>query len=294
MPGAPTLLGVAAYPDSNMISLNWRNDGPYDEIYVYGNSSGGAYSLIKTYTDGSRKAHDHYSRSNNITYGYKLMALYNDKVLTPYSNELTRTLWSGTYTGTATGTDSASHSGSSSTVVFDECTGTDSVTHVVTINQIETDTVTGTDSYVDGQSIKVDYAYYVGRADGDVCQHGTDYKGDAGEIITTTYLTKVTDFSDQYPDLADQYKCVYSVKLIYEDLENIDVTMHISSDGGATWTDSLQSIGTGDGKAKAKEFFFMKHGQYFQFKIVHASASTTFKWLGLEIEIEKTGEYYSI
>jgi len=275
-----------------MISLDWTNNDTYDYLEVWENVSGGSYSLIKTYNDGSREAHDRYSRSDNIIYGYKVRGV-SELGESPFSNALTRTLWSGTYTGTSTVTDSASHGGSSSTVIFDEVTCTDSASHVGTFNLIHTETVTCSDTYLDGQTAKVNYAYYVGRADGDICQYGTAYKGDAGSIITAIWKSKVTDFSDQYPHLADRYKCVYSVKLIYEDLENIDVTMHISSDGGATWEESLKNIGTGDGKAKAKEFWFMEHGQYFQFKIVHASASTTFKWLGLEVELEETGDWYA-
>jgi hypothetical protein len=293
MPAAPTLNSVTAYPDSMMISLDWTNNDSYDVISIYESSDGGAYNLIKTYTDGSRQAHDRYSRSHNVTYGYKIKAkkgaLWSD-----WSNELTRTLWADTFSASVTCTPSVSHGGTEAGVYFAEVTCTPTATHQIIVNHTATATVTCTPSASHSQSIHPDYAYYIGRADGDICLTSSSYQGDAGEAITATWVSKVTDFSDQFPDWADKYKCVYSVKLIYEDLEAVSVTMFISNDGGATWTSSTKSIGTGDGKTKAKEFFFMKHGQYFQFKIVHASASTSFKWLGLEIEVEEAGDFYAV
>lgn len=291
MSSPPILNSVTAYPASNMISLDWTNQEKYASVEIWRNEDGGSYSLIKTYY-GTREAHDDYGRSSNVTYGYKVcgyLGFYTD-----FSNALTRTLWADTITATVSCAPSASHSGSSEDIIFTEVTCTPTATHQVTVSSTSLATVTCTPSIQDAQSVKPDYAYYVGRADGDVCLTSYDYKGDAGNNITATWISKVTDFSDQFPDWADKYKCVYSVKLIYEDLENIDVHMYISNDGGATWTSSTKSIGTGDGKAKAKEFFFMKHGQYFQFKIVHASASKSFKFLGLEVEVDEAGDFYAV
>ena len=287
---APVLNSLTAFPANNMISLDWTNKDTYTYIEVWRNASGGSYSLIKTYYDGSREAHDDYGRTSNITYGYKVRGC-SDVAQSNYSNALTRTLWADTLTDTVTCTPSISESAET---MLGDVTCTPTVTHACTINDTHTVTVTCTPLIQDAQSVSADYAYYVGRADGAVCLTSDDYAGDAGEVITATWTSKVTDFSDQFPDWADQYKCVYSVKLLYEDLEAIDVTMSISSDGGNTWTTNAKNIGSGDGKTKAKEFFFMKHGQYFQFKIVHASATTTFKFLGLEVEVEPTGEWYAI
>ena len=117
MPSAPILNSATAYPNSMMISLDWTNTDDYDTIFVYESSDGGAYNLIKTYYDGSREAHDRYSRSNNVTYGYKIKAkkgaLYSD-----YSNELTRTLWADTFSASVTCTPSVSHGGSDAGVYF--------------------------------------------------------------------------------------------------------------------------------------------------------------------------------
>ena len=295
MSGEPTLMRVTPYPSSSMLGVYWRNNDTYSEIYIYRKAGSGSYALVKTLTDGSSREWQNYGLSSNTTYTYKLRALIG-KVYTDYSNEIARTMWSDTLTDTLVTTDTADHGGSESDedTFFDSLTLVDTLSSAVTYADTFTETLTLSDLLIDGQISGPAFKYYIGRTDGDVCIFDTDYKGDAGQIITATYKTKVTDFSDQYYQFADNYKCVYSVKLLYEDLEEITVTVSVSTDGGATWTDSLATIGSGDGRSKAKEFFFIKHGQYFQFKIVHASASTSFKWLGLEVEFEPTGAYYSI
>jgi hypothetical protein len=263
----------------------------FDEIEVWRNENGGSYSLIKTYGDESTIYHYDYGRSTNVTYGYKVRICRIGEGCGDFSGHSSKTLWADTLSVTVSCTPLES---SQSDALLVEVTCTPSATHAVTISDTFTATVTCTPSIKDGQSVTPDYAYYYGLSSGEVCLTSEDYQGDKGEVITATWISKVTDFSDQFPGWADKYKCVYSIKLIYEDLEATSITMFISGDGGNTWESSNSSVGSGDGKTKAKEFFFMKHGQYFQFKIIHASSSKSFKWLGLEVEIEEAGDYFSV
>ena len=65
--------------------------------------------------------------------------------------------------------------------------------------------------------------------------------------------------------------------------EDAVISVSLSTDGGATWTPNTKTMGTGDGKAKYKDFYSIKSGHVFRFAIENASASDEFLMVGLEI-----------
>lgn len=157
-----------------------------------------------------------------------------------------------------------------------------------------TDTVTITNLLFEAKSLKTDYKYFLGTTGGTVHLHNEDYKGDAGVIIPCQYVTKDTDFSDQDFPSNDRWKTIYAIKLFYEDMTaDTDVSVSISTDGGVTYSNSQsQVLGNGDKARKDTTFFFIMTGQFFRFMLSSGSASTTFKFLGMEIEYEDAGPHW--
>lgn len=157
-------------------------------------------------------------------------------------------------------------------------------------------TISMTPSVNDARIIRLDYEYYFGTDTGTTHIYSDTYKGDAGVIISCQYVTKNTDFSDQDPSANDKWKTVYAVKLFYEDVfSSTDIVVAISTDGGTTWNKTqTQTLGTGDETRKDATYYFICTGQFFMFRISSGSASSFFKFLGLEIEYEYAGEHFVI
>ena len=143
--------------------------------------------------------------------------------------------------------------------------------------------------------LTTDFSYYMGSDDGKIYLTTDSQLGDDGRVITSEYISKTTDFSEANPEYAALYKTVYAVRLLYDDLSSgTSVAMSISTDGGSTWSDSTKSIGTGTLLPNTKDFYFIKTGRHFTFKIEHASATKEFKFLGMDIEFELAGTYFEI
>jgi len=144
-------------------------------------------------------------------------------------------------------------------------------------------------------AIKTDYAYFLGSDDGKVYKYHPDYLGDNSVAIPSIWQSKCTDFADQLPQYLDSYKTLYKVRLEYVDLSaDVNVTIYISTDGGVNWTSQMKTLGTGDGKTKNADFYFIETGQFFDFKVEHSSSDKEFKWISLYAFIKKAGDYFEI
>ncbi len=143
---------------------------------------------------------------------------------------------------------------------------------------------------------KLAFTYFLGGADGKVYLYSDQYKHDNTAPIVCTYQSKKFDFGDQFPDYADYWKTVYAVHLKYVDRGACPVTVSLSNNGGVTWTTRTKTIGTAeaDGVAKRSIYHFIKTGQFFNIKAESASASATFEWIEVEVELEPGSEYFEI
>ena len=147
----------------------------------------------------------------------------------------------------------------------------------------------------DSVSIKDDFKYYLASSEGKIFTYSGDYLSDDGSVILSRWRSKTLDFSDQIPQCLDRMKEVTGVKLIYKDITtSTNVTVYVSSDGGATWEHETKSLGTGTGEILSATYHFIKTGEYFIFAIEHASTDKEFMWLRMEADVVPLGPYIEI
>lgn len=136
--------------------------------------------------------------------------------------------------------------------------------------------------------------FYLGAYGGGVYEFGNDYKGDGGQSISAYWQSKNLDYGDEYKESADSFKTIEWVKLICVDTNETDVTVSISTDDGATWTDRTETIGSGTNDTTETNFGFWVTGRTFRFKITHSSASDNFQWVRMEVVFIPQGEYFEV
>jgi len=125
------------------------------------------------------------------------------------------------------------------------------------------------------------------------------YKADNSKSINSFYRTKRLDFTDQDKDALNQWKTIDKVQLAYRDIDaDTPVTIYVSDDGGENWVYTSRTIGTGDGRTKTADFYFMDAeritSQFFTFKIESDTTDKTFEWNALSIYYHPRGEYFEI
>jgi len=147
----------------------------------------------------------------------------------------------------------------------------------------------------DSVSRGVGIYYYLGAYGGGVYHLSADYKGDAGEPITAYWHSKNTDMGDQAPQIADLFKTVERVKLLYVDTNETEITLSISTDDGVTWSDVTRTVGSGTG-ATAEEWFDFRGvtGKEFRYKLTHASADDNFQWVRIESNVTTQGAWFEV
>jgi hypothetical protein len=145
-----------------------------------------------------------------------------------------------------------------------------------------------------GSTAKTEYAYYVGTVDGHVNRFSFDSLSDDGVSIKTSWRSKKLDFADQDPRSFGRWKTVYNVRLTYVDRGVHVVVVFVSTDGGLTWETSSRSLGSDSETTKTADFYFIKTGKFFNFKVECSSTDSTFEWTGFEIEYESLGEYFDV
>ncbi len=157
------------------------------------------------------------------------------------------------------------------------------------------DTLTLSDTGALSISADQTFGYYLGSYDGKVYFEDSDYKSDEGISIDAYWESKETDFAEESMDALDKFKTVFKVRLWYVDISSSSATVVISikSDGGATWSTITESVGgTGDDTTKSKDFYIIKTGHSFKFRIEHDSTDNEFQWTALECYYTLGGDYF--
>ena len=178
---------------------------------------------------------------------------------------------------------------------FETLTHADTLEVSATFNVTFTETLTHSDFIATAQTIKTNYAYYLGDAIGNIYEFSESKLGDASNNITCTWFSKRTDFSEQDFECENRFKTLYKIRLHYKDLTaNTHVTVGVSTDGGSSWTTRSKTIGTGDGIDKATDFYLIVSGYLFNFKVEHGSSANSCQWTGFTVFYTATGEYLEI
>ena len=175
----------------------------------------------------------------------------------------------------------------------------------ITLTEVATSAYAGSDAYAEGislsdvgaLSVSADptFGYYFGSYDGKVYFEDSAYKSDNGTSIDTYWESKETDFAEESMDAHDKFKTVYKIRLWYVDISSSSatVTISIKADGGATWTPITESIGgSGNDTTKSKDFYIIKSGNSFKFRIEHDSTDNEFQWSALEVFYTLGGDYF--
>ena len=297
MAGNDPILNVVEGNGVDQITADWSLVGSgFDWVKVWRNVDGGSFSNIKTYTY-DREAYDDNDVSQNVEYGYKIEVspvvspgdgFSDTKYIQMFADttdetiELDEATVDQTWTGDV-GTD---------TIELDEsASGTgeivDSTTDGITLLDSSGDIFTLT--------LETNYGYYFGDFSGKIYHESEEYGSDAGTAINAYWLSKETDFADIDGDALGRFKTVYKARLFYVDkTAGQSVAVSISTDGGTTWTDSGRNVGTGDDTVKSADFFFIKTGDVFQFKVNHDADSGKFQWINLEVFYSIGGDYFEV
>ena len=139
------------------------------------------------------------------------------------------------------------------------------------------------------------FRYYFGSYEGNVFSEESVYKSDGAASIDAYWESKETDFAEESMDAHDKFKTVYKIRLWYVDVSSSPATVAISikADGGATWTAITENVGgSGNDATKSKDFYIIKSGNSFKFRIEHNSADNEFQWSALEIFYTLGGDYF--
>lgn len=109
--------------------------------------------------------------------------------------------------------------------------------------------------------------------------------------VTCVWISKQLDMVELAVEDADKFKTVEKVQLSYNDkYASVPVTISLSVDGGTTWTNSSEVIGTADGTDKIQDFYFEPvTGQNIVVKITSTDNNTGFSFNGLAIEYDPRG-----
>ena len=158
-----------------------------------------------------------------------------------------------------------------------------------------TGTLTMTGVSEGSQSIRTDWVMFLGSGGGKVYTYDKDYLSDDGVAIGSIWQSKQTDLSDQYPEMADTWKNLWKVRLIYVDkTTDTNVTVYVSTDGGVTWGYQMKTLGDGDGTTKSADFYFMKTFEFLDVKVEHSSTANEFQWAGVYLYWTPAGEHFSL
>ena len=137
--------------------------------------------------------------------------------------------------------------------------------------------------------------YYLGGDNGKVYAYSEDYTADGDYPINCSWISKITDFVDENPACDNKWKTVYKAKLLYEDVgSDVAVTVSTYTDSEDNWSDVSETFGENDTYTKSKNYYLIKTGRDFQFKIMHNSSDKTFIWLGLEVDYEIGGDWFGV
>ena len=299
----PTMRWTRAYPgESPHILVHWTLDGEVsaivgtDYIEVHRSVAGGSYSLHHTYSGSFEQYHYDYEISDNIRYGYKVR-FCDSSGCTNFSGTSYKTLFLDEDADTIEFDESTIDNSEIGDIDTDTITLAESTSGTGVLSDSATDTIALLDNVGDVHTLtlQTDYGYYLGGFDGKIYHENGGYDSDDGTAIDSIWLSKETDFSDIDPEALGKFKTVYKARLFYVDkTAGTTVTFSVSNDGGITWTGIGRNMGTGDGTTKSIEFFFIKTGDVFQFKLEHNATEGKFQWLNFEVLYSIGGDYFEI
>jgi hypothetical protein len=182
-------------------------------------------------------------------------------------------------------------------------TSSDTFSDTVTLSTVFSDTAAYWDIFTDtvfvaddGEGFRtiplvLEYNYYLGSYGGTLYINDDTYHTDNGYGIDAYYVTKQSDFADEYQVCLGRFKTVYRVRLWYTDVStDSPVIVSVSTDGGETWSSRARSLGDGDGREKSAVFDFHITSDTFKFKVQsypitqNTGTQATFRWSALEID----------
>lgn len=274
---APTSLAGTAN-SATQITLTWSDNSDNETGFlVYMKQSGGTYSLITT-TAANIETYAKTGLATNTKYFFYVRAT-NSHITSGYSNVIALS------TLTAISPVTLSNTGHQDILIID------------TVNKLEIKPPDVTTPTVDETDV-LTITYDVVATDGAVCKIDTTH-ADNGYPFPAYIRTKDLDFTDQHPDIAGMIKTIRRFRVIYEDIDaDTPFTCYISNDGGINWDMSSATVGVGDGRAKAQDFYFMNSeyvtGLNHTFKLDCLSITKTFLWLAFEIDFFVRGEHFNV
>lgn len=293
MPDVPPENCVASTTSANSITITWENGMAYTSIRVQCSDDAGASWYTANLEGGTAESSVHTGRTQNVTYTYRVQGL-GAGGWTSHSNEDTATCWADTESEATSLVESYGDTHTVDNETFlEKCTVSDSgTTDSGVFSDTFAETVTVISYDFSSQTIHPDFRYYLGDSTGKVYEYWDDYLSDNDTAIASYWRSKRLSFNDQYPDYENWWKILRGVKLIYKDkTADMNVTIYVSSDEGVTWSSQMKTIGTGSDTIKSADFFFIKHGQFFDFKVENSSTDKNFQWIGMEVYFEPDGEY---
>jgi hypothetical protein len=298
-PGTPTFRWVKGHPDTTMIECHWTRPEPFKfatSVQVWRSEAGAAFALLHEYGDEFTEYHYDYTVSNNVEYGYKVRYMGGSDA-GAFSGSGYLTLFLDEGTDTIELDESTADQDETGDVASDTITLDESTSGIGAASDSTADTIVLMDDAGDifTLTLETDYGYYLGDFSGKVYYESDEYGSDNGTAINAYWLSKETDFSDIDEDAISNFKTVYKARLFYVDhTAGQTVTVSVSNDGGTTWTEVGRNIGTGDGTTKSADFFFIKTGDTFQFRVEHDNTEGKFQWLNLEVFYSVGGQYFEI
>ena len=300
---APSSLDViAGYASgTHKAYLSWQNNTSYIHIQIREREGGGSWTSLGL-IDGDRTSYTRSGPTTDTLLEYQVRGWYipggNPAQWTAFSNTAGCTCYTKTVTETL-GLDD-SNTGDLHTVgdlivetlSLDDSSTADALAAV----DVVTETLSLSDTLKGASTLRTDYSYFLGTSDGELFLYDPAYKGDNSIAFSSSWRSKTTDFSEKYPDYIDMFKTVYGAELKYVDKDaNTAITLYYSTDGGDTWTSGgTRTAGDGDGTTKRMKFYFIATGEFFDFKIEHASASNEFQWVELIVDFIPAGEIKEI
>ena len=273
--------------------LSWTNGATYTTVRIWRSTDGVNYSQIDSIS-GSNHTYNDTTLTANQKYYWKIKG-GTDYTTSAYSGVVSYTGWTGIInTSAATSADITCINVFGVTGTFAVYTASD-ISAIGDYHVTQSNTVTTGMTLQGSISTKANFAYYVGDEAGNVYTYSKAYLSDNGKSIVAYYRTKPLDFSDSNEEMINRFKTVYGVKVIYKDMTaNMVLNLYVSNDGGVTWDVYTKTVGNGDLTTKSALFYFIKTGEYFDFKIESPGTATKAWILATEIRYSPAGQYYPI
>jgi len=117
--------------------------------------------------------------------------------------------------------------------------------------------------------------------------------------ITSSWQSKKLDFSDNYPEFANNLKSIDQIQIKYRDIvAGMPVTVYLSDDGGVNWDTRTLVLGNGDGKIKVADTWWMSSeratARFFLIRVESSSTDKGFEFHGMRIFFYMRGEYSEV